>query len=84
MKVTVNLALCAGHARCHALAPEVFDTDAIEGKAIVRHTELPPELLSQAMRGARSCPERAITIHADDGQDILWPPPSSKHKRAGE
>lgn len=35
MRVIANHSLCQGHARCEDLCPEVFATDAVEGKVVI-------------------------------------------------
>ena len=61
MKVSVDPALCQGHARCWDICPEVFDLDD-EGLAVVADPEVPPGLEDKARQAARNCPERAITV----------------------
>ncbi|MGH6617141.1 ferredoxin [Sphingomonas sp.] len=73
MKVSVDLAVCTGHARCQVFAPAIFSTDEIEGQAVVIRPDVDAQLAPEALRGARSCPERAITLHDDMGS-IVWPP----------
>jgi ferredoxin len=72
MKVTVSEELCSGHGRCYALAPEVYSADD-EGYNVARGRTLhvPEELAPRAARGARGCPERAITVTeaGPSGQD---------------
>lgn len=62
MKVFANLAICQGHARCEDICPQVFATDDVEGKVIVRQEEVPPELEQQARLAVRNCPEGALRI----------------------
>ena len=73
MKVSVQIELCVGHARCAALAPEIFGTDELEGKVLLLQADPSPGQEADAVRGARGCPERAIRITDDDGT-VLWPP----------
>jgi ferredoxin len=61
MKVTIDTALCSGHARCAATAPEVFDLDD-SGYALPIEGETPAEHENAARDGAMACPERAITV----------------------
>jgi ferredoxin len=61
MKVTVDPALCQGHARCWDICPEVFSLDD-EGHSYVSDAEVPPELETQARQAATNCPERAISL----------------------
>jgi ferredoxin len=62
MKVLVNLAVCQGHARCEDLCPEVFSTDAVEGKCVINQPEFPPELEAKVRMAVRNCPEGALRI----------------------
>jgi ferredoxin len=62
MKVTVDLRLCQGYVCCVMEAPEVFDVNDEEGKAIVL-VDSPEETLRDKVKTAeRSCPSRAITV----------------------
>lgn len=61
MKILVNLSRCSGHARCAAVAPDLYVVDS-NGYLAFTEKQVPPELEEQATRGARSCPERAIKI----------------------
>ncbi|MDB5982105.1 MAG: ferredoxin [Pseudomonas sp.] len=65
MKIIVKTASCAGHARCAAAAPEVYELDD-NGYILTTDKVIPPELHAQAMRGARACPERIIQVVVDD------------------
>jgi ferredoxin len=65
MRVEVDLSICSGHARCQARSPEIYSTDDTLGKCIILLPEIPEELKESAIRGARSCPERAIKIIDD-------------------
>jgi len=66
MKIVVNRALCSGHARCFATAPQLFhlnddgyiDTDGFAVK---------PGEEALARKGARACPERAIRVVEEPG-----------------
>ena len=64
MKITVNPTLCSGHARCAAVAPEVYELND-DGYVGFSEKDVPPGLEAQARRGARACPERAITVVED-------------------
>ncbi|MEM6107554.1 ferredoxin [Mycobacterium sp. 050272] len=64
-EVTVDLGRCMGHARCHSLAPAVYELDD-EGKSVVILNPVPPELVKEAEEGAQACPEHAITIRYRD------------------
>jgi ferredoxin len=63
VKVTIDPNRCQGHARCIALAPDLFELD-VEGFATVReYATSSPE---DALKAARNCPEDAITVSLDD------------------
>lgn len=62
-EVIVDLDRCMGHARCHSLAPSVYDLND-EGKSVVITNPVPPELVNEADEGAQACPEHAITLQA--------------------
>jgi len=61
VRVTIDTAKCAGHARCNAVAPDVYALDD-DGYALPYDGEVPPELEAQAREGAEACPERAISL----------------------
>jgi ferredoxin len=61
MKILVNMSKCAGHARCAAVAPEVYELDQ-NGYIAFTENEIPPGLEEQAIKGARSCPEGALKV----------------------
>lgn len=64
MRIEVDPGLCTGHGRCYSLAPEVFEPDE-DGYCATRSLAVPQEHEAAAVLGARSCPERAITVVAD-------------------
>jgi len=64
VKVRVDDALCEGHGRCYALAPDVYETDD-HGHCVVIQADPGNELEAAARRGADNCPEHAITVDDD-------------------
>jgi ferredoxin len=67
VKVRVDRDLCIGLGNCIAYAPTIFLLDE-EGKAIVLDvTSVDDETLMEA---AESCPENAIIIDSDEGDQI--------------
>ncbi len=62
MKVVANLSLCQGHARCEDICPEVFSTDAIEGKVVIEQPLFSAELEEKVRLAVRNCPEGALRI----------------------
>ena len=61
MEVTVATDKCQGHARCYAVAPDVFELDD-DGYNRITRKEIPAGLEDQARLGVDSCPEGAITL----------------------
>ena len=61
MKIRINKAGCVGHARCAAVAPDIYPLDD-DGYIAVEEIDVPPEQEALARRGARACPERIITV----------------------
>lgn len=64
MIIKVDREKCAGHARCWALAPELFELDD-EGYVLPGDITVPPGQESLAGRATRACPERALSIGED-------------------
>lgn len=64
MQVRVDSQRCQGHARCAALAPEVFALDDW-GYASAIERIVPAEHEDAARRAYISCPEQAITLTED-------------------
>jgi ferredoxin len=64
LKAVVDTNLCSGHARCNAVAPEVFDLDELGYSVLASEGggSIAPEHEEAARRGAAACPERAITL----------------------
>ena len=62
-KVRIRVAVdrCVGHARCAAVAPEVYVLDD-EGYNRTAEQVVGAELRDSALRGQRACPERIITV----------------------
>jgi ferredoxin len=59
VKIRVDPDKCQGHARCYALAPELFSVDDY-GQASVIVDEVPTELVEKADLAIANCPEYAI------------------------
>jgi ferredoxin len=53
---------CQGHARCSAVAPELFVQDGLGPVRVIGDGTIPPELVDRARRAAANCPEQAIEI----------------------
>ena len=67
MKVRVDRELCTGVSNCVAIAPTVFKLDD-ENKAVV----LDPSSVDEQviLEAAESCPENAIIIEDDEGNQL--------------
>lgn len=61
MRIIVHREKCQGHARCWAMAPDVFDLDD-EGYVVAGDIAVAPDREQDAWRGAKSCPERALDV----------------------
>jgi ferredoxin len=61
VKLTVDVDKCQGHARCAALAPEVFELDDL-GNIATRSGDVPQGPEDQAMLGTGACPEHALWV----------------------
>jgi ferredoxin len=61
MKIIIDRANCVGHARCAAIAPDLYVLDA-EGYIAIDGFDVPEGQEALAQRGARACPERVIKV----------------------
>jgi ferredoxin len=61
VRVRVDIAKCTGHARCAAVAPKVYELDD-NGFNQTPEKIVAADLKDDALRGARACPERVITV----------------------
>ncbi len=67
MKVRVDRALCTGVGNCVAIAPGVFRLDE-ENRAVAADS---PQVEEQVLwDAAQSCPENAIILEDDRGQQL--------------
>jgi ferredoxin len=64
VKIRIDPDRCQGHARCYALAPELFAVDDY-GQASVIVDEVPPALEDRAGLAVANCPEYAIELVGD-------------------
>jgi ferredoxin len=65
VKIRIDPDRCQGHARCYALAPELFAVDDY-GQASVIVDEVPPALEDRAGLAVANCPEYAIELVGDE------------------
>jgi ferredoxin len=64
MKIAIDKANCVGHARCAAIAPELFLLDS-EGYIAIEGFDVPEGQEALARRAAKACPERVISVVED-------------------
>ena len=62
LKVRVDLDKCQGHARCAALAPELFVLDELGNAQEAGNGSVPDALTKKAYLAKSNCPELAIEI----------------------
>ena len=62
MRVRVDRERCQGHARCAALAPELFALDGLGNAREIGEGKVLPELEHKARLAEANCPEVAIRI----------------------
>lgn len=64
-RIVLDTRRCAGHALCHATAPEVYDLDDV-GYCLPPPTHIDASLRAAAVAGADACPEQALQVIDDD------------------
>jgi len=62
LRVRVDRERCQGHARCAALAPELFALDELGNAREIGDGKVPSELERKARLAEANCPEVAIKI----------------------
>ena len=60
MRIRVDPDKCQGHARCYALAPELFDIDDYGQSTAKDDGDVPAGLEDKARLAIANCPEFAI------------------------
>jgi ferredoxin len=61
-KVKVDRERCQGHARCAALAPELFKLDELGNAWEIGDGSVPDALVDKAYLAKANCPELAIEV----------------------
>lgn len=69
MRIRMVEGKCNGHARCAAVAPDVFLLND-DGYLEMAEQPVATDDEAHARRGARACPERAIIILDDTGAPV--------------
>jgi ferredoxin len=67
VRLSIDPEACAGHGRCYALFPDLFEGDD-EGTGVVTCPHPSPAQEEAARLAVVSCPEGAITL-TDDAED---------------
>ena len=62
LRVRVDRDRCQGHARCNALAPQLFVLDELGNAREAGDGSVPPELEAKAWLAQSNCPEFAIEV----------------------
>ena len=64
MRIAFDAAVCTGHGRCYAIAPEVFDADDQGHCVVIGGSDLPVPVGQEAAArtGVDNCPEGALAI----------------------
>jgi ferredoxin len=65
LKVKVDRDRCQGHARCSALAPELFALDELGNAHEIGDGSVPAGLEAKAYLAKSNCPELAIEIEGE-------------------
>jgi ferredoxin len=66
VRISVDSALCQGHNRCSALAPDLFVLDDFGFASAANDGVVPKDRTEAAMLAVDNCPELAILVEAED------------------
>lgn len=66
LRIELNPAVCTGHGRCYALAPDVFAPDDDGNGSVLKDLVESAEDRAVARTAAQNCPEGAITLVEQD------------------
>ena len=67
LRIHIDRERCQGHARCVAVASELFQLDAFGNAHEIGDGTVPPGLEAKVRRAAADCPELAIVIIEKQG-----------------
>ena len=67
LKVSVDRERCQGHARCYALAPELFELDELGNGREIGDGAVPAALADKAWLAKANCPEDAVLVQQEEG-----------------
>lgn len=69
LRVRVNRERCQGHARCFALAPELFELDELGSGRERGDGTVPAALEDKAWLAKANCPELAVEVIENEGSE---------------
>src|SRR6202043_505712 len=82
LKIRVDQDKCQGHARCKALAPELFELDEFGNAHEIGNGSVPAGLQDKAWLAQTNCPEIAIEVTEEEaGPEIRFAPSDSIEAR---
>lgn len=61
MRVQIDPDRCQGHARCYAIAPDLFDVDEYGQSSVIGDGTVPAEREDAARLAIANCPEFAVS-----------------------
>lgn len=61
MRIRVDPDRCQGHARCYAIAPDLFDVDEFGQSSVVGDGIVPKDREDAARLAISNCPEFAVS-----------------------
>jgi ferredoxin len=61
VRIVLDTERCTGHGRCYTVGAEFYESDD-DGYCLAPPDVVPAGLEEAARRGARNCPEQALTI----------------------
>jgi ferredoxin len=62
LRVRIDSALCQGHNRCCAVAPELFEADDMGNGRVRGDGTVTPALEPKARLAVKNCPEHAVRV----------------------
>jgi len=65
VRVRIDPDRCQGHARCYAIAPDLFDVDEYGQSSVRGDGTVPPDREEAARLAVANCPEFAIQLLED-------------------
>ena len=68
LRIRVNPERCQGHARCFALAPELFELDPFGNGRELRDGVVPAELETKARLAQLTAPSLPLSLSRSEGQ----------------